>query len=80
MYLQKGLVTSSFVMIDSTTGVIPNQGSYADWFPPSIGTNGYTTIVLDAVGDWVQNTDPATHNQPYPTLQWGPFNLTLVYQ
>lgn len=70
-------VSSTPVLIDSTTGVI----TYSDWFGPNIDES--SVLVLEAVGDWIQIVKPEpppTGVTPYPTLQWGLFNVTLVYQ
>jgi hypothetical protein len=52
-------------------------GTY--WFP-SGGPNTFLYMFVQQVGQWYSVTDPVPKAGEYPTLQWQPGTVTIIYQ
>jgi len=73
---------STAMVVDSLTGVVPNVSPYKNWFPAGGPVSTLTSVILTATGAWYTDTSNASNVKAgeYPTLQWSPATVTLIYQ
>lgn len=71
--------TSSWMDVSGSPLVIfKNDTGATNWFPAG-GPNTYLYMFVQAVGQWYSSEDK-TKASGYPTLQWQPGTVTIIYQ
>lgn len=82
MYLTSASGDTTSIVVDSTTGAIYNDFASSppanSWFPTG-GPKTFTSVTLKATGLWFTSVSK-DKAEAYPSLQWSPAYITLIYQ